>query len=63
MSICRQWSYLKTLIQTPQKIFMLAVSAVLIGGNWLLFIWAVNNHHMLEAICWKRALVTLLTRW
>ena len=39
----------KTLIQTPQKIFMLAVSAVLIGGNWLLFIWAVNNHHMLEA--------------
>ncbi|HDS0215634.1 TPA: EamA family transporter RarD [Escherichia coli] len=41
MSICRQWSYLKTLIQTPQKIFMLAVSAVLIGGNWLLFIWAV----------------------
>ena len=42
MSICRQWSYLKTLIQTPQKIFMLAVSAVLIGGNWLLFIWAVN---------------------
>ncbi len=28
---------------------MLAVSAVLIGGNWLLFIWAVNNHHMLEA--------------
>ena len=21
MSICRQWSYLKTLIQTPQKIF------------------------------------------
>lgn len=49
MSICRQWSYLKTLIQTPKKIFMLAVSAVLIGGNWLLFIWAVNNHHMLEA--------------
>ncbi len=48
MSICRQWSYLKTLIQTPQKIFMLAVSAVLIGGNWLLFIWAVNNHDMLE---------------
>ncbi len=32
-----------------EKFFMLAVSAVLIGGNWLLFIWAVNNHHMLEA--------------
>ncbi|XPE57853.1 EamA family transporter RarD [Shigella flexneri] len=22
---------------------------MLIGGNWLLFIWSVNNHHMLEA--------------
>ncbi|SUX91335.1 putative chloramphenical resistance permease RarD [Citrobacter koseri] len=49
MSISRQWSGVKTLLQTPKKIFMLALSAVLIGGNWLLFIWAVNNHHMLEA--------------
>jgi EamA domain-containing membrane protein RarD len=24
---------------------LLALSAVLVGGNWLLFIWAVNNHH------------------
>ena len=52
MSICRQWSYLKTLIQTPQKIFMLAVSdwwqlaTVYLGGEqspyagsepWLLY--------------------------
>lgn len=49
MSISRQWSGVKTLLQTPKKIFLLALSAVLIGGNWLLFIWAVNNHHMLEA--------------
>ena len=45
MSISRQWSGIKTLLQTPKKIFLLALSAVLIGGNWLLFIWAVNNHH------------------
>ena len=49
MSVSRQWSGVKTLLQTPKKIFLLALSAVLIGGNWLLFIWAVNNHHMLEA--------------
>ncbi len=59
MSICRQWSYLKTLIQTPQKIFMLAVSAVLIGGNWLLFIWAVEQ----SPYAGSGPLVTLLTRW
>ncbi len=33
----------------PKKVLLLALSALLIGGNWLLFIWAVNNHHMLEA--------------
>lgn len=27
----------------------LALTSVLIGSNWLLFIWAVNHHHMLEA--------------
>ncbi|VFS14265.1 transporter DMT superfamily protein [Enterobacter cancerogenus] len=49
MSVSRQWSGVKTLLKTPKKVFLLALSAVLIGGNWLLFIWAVNNHHMLEA--------------
>lgn len=49
ISISRQWSTVKALLETPKKIFMLALSAVLIGGNWLLFIWSVNNHHMLEA--------------
>jgi chloramphenicol-sensitive protein RarD len=32
-----------------KRLLLLAVTALLIGGNWLLFIWAVNNHHMLEA--------------
>ena len=36
MSLSRQWSGVKTLLQTPKKIFLLALSAVLIGGNWLL---------------------------
>ncbi len=49
LSISRQWRQVKRLLKTPKKIFLLALSAVLVGGNWLLFIWAVNNHHMLEA--------------
>jgi len=49
ISVSRQWGGLKRLFKTPKKVFALALSAVLIGGNWLLFIWAVNNHHMLEA--------------
>lgn len=49
ITLSRQWDGLKRLCQTPKKIFLLALSALLIGGNWLLFIWAVNNQHMLEA--------------
>ncbi|MBT0647592.1 EamA family transporter, partial [Escherichia coli] len=47
ISVSRQWPQVKKLLKTPRKIFLLALSAVLVGGNWLLFIWAVNNHHML----------------
>lgn len=49
LSVSWQWRQVKRLLKTPKKIFLLALSAVLVGGNWLLFIWAVNNHHMLEA--------------
>lgn len=49
ITVTRQWRGLKILCRTPKKIAMLALSAVLVGGNWLLFIWAVNNQHMLEA--------------
>lgn len=58
ISVSRQWPQVKKLLKTPRKIFLLALSAVLVGGNWLLFIWAVNNHHMLEA-----SSATLSTRW
>jgi chloramphenicol-sensitive protein RarD len=49
ISLSRQWRQVRKIIATPKKIFGLAVSAVLVSGNWLLFIWAVNNNHMLEA--------------
>lgn len=49
ISVSRQWPQVKKLLKLPKKLFLLALSAVLIGGNWLLFIWSVNNHHLLEA--------------
>ncbi len=49
ISLSRQWTQVKQILRTPKKIPALALSAVLVGGNWLLFIWAVNNGHMLEA--------------
>ncbi len=35
--------------QNRKRLLMLVITVLLIGGNWLLYIWAVNNYHMLEA--------------
>lgn len=49
ITLGRNWSQVLAACHNRKRLFLLAVTAVLIGGNWLLFIWAVNNHHMLEA--------------
>ncbi|WP_187488339.1 EamA family transporter RarD [Duffyella gerundensis] len=49
ISASRSWPQVRAIVRQPIKVLLLAVSAVTIGGNWLLFIWSVNNHHMLEA--------------
>ena len=28
---------------------ILSISAILLAGNWLVFIWAINNNHLLDA--------------
>ncbi|TWI56739.1 chloramphenicol-sensitive protein RarD [Pseudomonas duriflava] len=33
----------------PRHIAQLGLTGLLVGGNWLIYIWAVNNGHMLEA--------------
>ncbi|XOV81324.1 MAG: EamA family transporter RarD [Aestuariibacter sp.] len=38
----------KALLNT-KMLLILMVSGLLLGGNWLLFIWAVNNDHLLDA--------------
>lgn len=49
LSLYRLWPKVKQVCQHPKKILALALTAVLIGCNWLLYIWAVNNNHLLEA--------------
>ncbi len=35
-------------LRTPGLVKRLAVATVLLSGNWLLFIWAVTNEHILQ---------------
>jgi chloramphenicol-sensitive protein RarD len=36
-------------LKQPKQLAILSISACLLGFNWGLFIWSVNNNHMLEA--------------
>ncbi|MCS4306142.1 chloramphenicol-sensitive protein RarD [Rheinheimera pacifica] len=45
----RQGDKVLAILRQPKILGWLLVSALLLGGNWGLFIWAVNNHHMLDA--------------
>jgi chloramphenicol-sensitive protein RarD len=36
-------------LKQPKQLALLSLSACLLGFNWGLFIWSVNNNHMLEA--------------
>jgi len=49
ITLTRSWTQVRSVLAQPKKVLLLALTAVTIGGNWLLFNWAVNNQHMLEA--------------
>ena len=39
----------REVLQNPRQRFCLLISALLISLNWLIFIWAVSNNHILDA--------------
>ncbi|MGL4835889.1 MAG: EamA family transporter RarD [Shewanella sp.] len=43
------FSRLRLVFKQPKQLLVLTITSILIAGNWLLFIWAVNNDHMLDA--------------
>ncbi|WP_105258225.1 EamA family transporter RarD [Pseudoalteromonas sp. T1lg88] len=49
VALAKQWHKVQAIIAKPKYLSMLLLSASLLGFNWWLFIWAVNNDHMLDA--------------
>ncbi len=45
----RHWSWLQPALRQPQVLGAFAVSALLLSCNWLTYIWAVNNGHVIDA--------------
>jgi chloramphenicol-sensitive protein RarD len=48
LAVRRQWAWL-SLLRRPRVVGSFIASAVLLSVNWLIYIWAVNNGHVIEA--------------
>ncbi|MER5361369.1 EamA family transporter RarD [Streptomyces sp. NPDC002785] len=47
--VLRRWSWIGELIRQPKKLGLITVAAAVITVNWGLYIWSVNNGHVVEA--------------
>lgn len=45
----RRWRSVRDVFQSKKKMAYLLSTSVIIAANWLIFIWAVNANHMLDA--------------
>lgn len=43
------WGQVMRLLRTPEQIFGLLITTLLISTNWFVFVWAVNHQQVLEA--------------
>ena len=45
----RNWAWLGQALREPRRVAIFALSSLLLSGNWLIYIWAVNAGHVVEA--------------
>lgn len=45
----KQWAWIGPVLRQPLVIAGFAASAVLLAANWVTYVWAVNNNHIVEA--------------
>lgn len=45
----RQWAEFVAILKNLRMLLILLTSALLVAANWLIYVWAVNNDHLLQA--------------
>ncbi|MFG2336954.1 EamA family transporter RarD [Streptomyces yangpuensis] len=45
----RRWGWIRELLRQPRKLGLTALAASVISVNWGLYIWSVNNGHVVES--------------
>jgi chloramphenicol-sensitive protein RarD len=49
LTVLRRWAWLGPVLRTPRLIATFALSALLLSVNWLTYVWAVQNGHVVDA--------------
>jgi chloramphenicol-sensitive protein RarD len=49
LAVRRQWGKLRTVLREPGQWMRLALAGVLVGANWLVFLWAVANREVMAS--------------
>lgn len=49
LAVRRQWGWLPQLLKRPRVLASFMASAIFLSSNWFIYIWAVNNGHVIDA--------------
>jgi chloramphenicol-sensitive protein RarD len=49
LAALRRHAWLAPALRSPRQLALFAFSALLLSGNWLLYVWAVNAHRVVDA--------------
>jgi len=49
LALLRRFAWLPAVLRQPRTLGVFSLSALLLAGNWLLYVWAVNNGRVLDA--------------
>jgi chloramphenicol-sensitive protein RarD len=47
--VLKRWAWMRDLLRQPKVLGAFALSALLLSSNWLVYVWAVQNQHVLDA--------------
>lgn len=48
LTVQRRWDSIVSLVANRRNLLLLALTSMLLAGNWFVFIWAVNDNHVVE---------------
>jgi chloramphenicol-sensitive protein RarD len=49
LAVLKRWAWLRVVFRQPRLLAAFALSAVLLSTNWLVYVWAVQQNHLLDA--------------